>query len=86
MTIQISFRNCIDSANSVLKNQRRVESEQGLYHNTNKFKHKYYYEILNYISEHVTLLNLMDSLGNENHAISIVGYWILTKTTIKHWC
>ena len=28
------------------------------------------------ISEHVTLFQLMDYLGNVNHAISVVGYWI----------
>ena len=29
------------------------------------------------MSENVTLVQLMDSLGNMNHAISVVGYWIL---------
>ena len=28
------------------------------------------------MSEHVTVLHLMYSLGNVNHAISVVGYWI----------
>ena len=28
------------------------------------------------ISEYVTLVQLMDYLGNVNHAISVVGYWI----------
>ena len=28
------------------------------------------------ISENVTLVQLMDSLENVNHAISVVGYWI----------
>ena len=28
------------------------------------------------ISKYVTLVQLMDSLGNVNHAISVVGYWI----------
>ena len=34
------------------------------------------YDILSEISEHVTLVKLMDYLGNVNHAISVVGYWI----------
>ena len=34
------------------------------------------YDILTDISEHVTLVQLMDYLGNVNHAISVVGYWI----------
>ena len=28
------------------------------------------------ISENVTLFQLMDSLGNVNHAISVVGNWV----------
>ena len=34
------------------------------------------YDILKYISEHVTLVQFMDYLVNVNHAISVVGYWI----------
>ena len=34
------------------------------------------YDILEDISEHFTLVQLMDYLGNVNHAISVVGYWI----------
>ena len=31
---------------------------------------------MTYISKHVTLVQLMDYLGNVNHDISVVGYWI----------
>ena len=34
------------------------------------------FDILNYIGEDVTLVQLMGSLGNVNNAISILGYWI----------
>ena len=34
------------------------------------------YKILEYISANVTLVQLMDSLGNVNHATSVVGSWI----------
>ena len=34
------------------------------------------YKVLEDISANVTLVRLMDSLGNVNHAISIVGNWI----------
>ena len=34
------------------------------------------YDIMTDICEHVTLVQLMDYLGNVNHAISVVGYWI----------
>ena len=35
-----------------------------------------YFDILNEISEDVTLVQLMNSLGNVNHAISVIGYCI----------
>ena len=35
-----------------------------------------FYDILIYISEHVTLVQLMDYLVRVNHAISVFGYWI----------
>ena len=41
-----------------------------------KYKKKGYYDILKGISGHVTLVKLMGLLGNMNHAISVVGYWI----------
>ena len=31
--------------------------------------------ILNNVSEHVTFVQLMDSLGNVNHAVIVVGKW-----------
>ena len=34
------------------------------------------HDILTDISEYVTLVKLMDYLGNANHDISVVGYWI----------
>ena len=34
------------------------------------------YDILTDMSENVTLVQLMDYLGNLNHATSVVGYWI----------
>ena len=34
------------------------------------------FDILTDISEHVTLVQLMEYLVNVNHAISVVGYWI----------
>ena len=37
---------------------------------------KYDFDILNDISEDVTLVQLMDSIENVNHAISVVSYWI----------
>ena len=41
-----------------------------------KYKKMGEYEILENIKANVTLVQLMDSLGNVNHAISVVGSWI----------
>ena len=40
------------------------------------YKQKSTFDILNDISEHVNLVQLIDSLGNLNNDISVVGYWI----------
>ena len=40
------------------------------------FRQKGSFNILNDISEYVTLEQLMDYLGNLNNDISVVGYWI----------
>ena len=47
-----------------------------MYYILRKYKKKGSYNILTDISEHVTLVQLMDDLVNVNHAISAVGYWI----------
>ena len=39
-----------------------------------KYKKKGYYDIWTDMSENVTLVQLMDYLGNVNHDISVVGY------------
>ena len=41
-----------------------------------KYKKKGSCDILTEISEHVTLVQLMYSLGNVNHSITVLGYWI----------
>ena len=41
-----------------------------------KYKQKGLYKILEDISENITLSQLIDSLVNVNHAISVVGYWM----------
>ena len=41
-----------------------------------RYKQKGYFYILNNISEHITLVQLRDSLGKFNHDVSVVVYWI----------
>ena len=59
-----------------MKNIRRINGEQKLQYNLKTWKKKDAFDILNVISEDVTLVQLMDLLGNVNHYISIVGHWI----------
>ena len=54
----------------------RNKGENKVHYNLIKYKKNGLYKILEDISEHVTLIQLMNSLGNVNHAISVVGYWI----------
>ena len=68
--------NCIDFANYILKNKKRNVGEARLHYNLITYKKMREYKILEGISENVTLVPLMDSLVNVNHAISVVGNWI----------
>ena len=68
--------NHIDFANTILKNENKIKGTPKVYYILKKYKNRGSYYILTDISEHVTLFQLMDSLGNLNHAISVVGYWI----------
>ena len=44
------------------------------------------FDILNDISKNVTLVKLMETLGNVNHAISIVSNWIFDSNYEKSLC
>ena len=53
-----------------------IKGGQHLRYNMMVWNKKYAFDIPNNISKYITLLQLMDSLGNVNHATSIVRYWI----------
>ena len=59
-----------------MSNRRKIKGEQNLRYNMTIQKKNGAFDILNYISENVTLVQLMNSIGNVNHAISILGHWI----------
>ena len=56
--------------------RKKNRGEAKVHYNLIKYKKKGLYKILEDISEHFTLVQLMDSLGNVNNDISVVGYWI----------
>ena len=60
--------NCIDFANAILKNEKNLNAKQECIKARGKIKIRVFYDIMTDISEHVTLVQSMDSIG--------VGYWI----------
>ena len=78
MTLQTEIcENRIRFANSIITNIRGViKGEQNLRYNLTIWRESDAFDILNDISENVTLVQLMESLVNVNHSISIVGHWI----------
>ena len=68
--------NCIDFANDIMLNNKINKGETRVHYQLIKNKKMGDYKILEDISENVTLVQLMDSLRNVNHAISVVGSWI----------
>ena len=80
------FRNIIHFANDIMTNIMHIKGEQNLRYNMKIWNKKGAFNILNDISENVTLVQLMDTLGNLNHAISIVRYWIFDYNYEKALC
>ena len=66
-----------------MSNRRKIKGEKNLRYNMTIWKKNNAFDILNDISENFTLVHLMDSLGNNNNAISIVGHWIFDSNNKK---
>ena len=69
-----------------MKNRINIKVEQNLQYNLTIWKKNDDFDILNYISEDVTLVQLMGSLVDVNHAISILGYRIFDSNSKKALC
>ena len=75
MTLQtVIFNGRIIFSNAIMKNRRKIKSEQNLIYNQKIRRRNYAFDVLNDISTDVTLVELMYSLGNVNCDISIVGH------------
>ena len=74
--MKIEVDNFIDFVDDILKNQKRNKGEPKVHYNLMKYNKMREYKKLEDISANVTLFRLMDSLGNVNHDISVVGNWI----------
>ena len=64
--------NCIDFANEIMLNRKRNKGEARVHYKLIKYKKIGEYKILEDISANVTLVQLIDSLGNVNHDISVL--------------
>ena len=74
MTSEVGNR--IHFASEILRNNKRNKGETRVHYKLEKYRKKVEYDILKNISANVTLVQFMYSLGNVNHAISVVGSWI----------
>ena len=68
--------NRIDFSNEIMLNHKRNEGEVRMHYKLIKYKKMGDYKTLEYISANVTLVQLIYSIGNMNHAISAVSSWI----------
>ena len=68
--------NCIHFTNYIMLNRKRNKGKARVHYKLIKYKKMGDYKSLEDISENFTLVQLMDSLGNVNHDISVVGSWI----------
>ena len=57
-------------------NRKRNKGEARVHYKLIKYKKKGDYKILEDVSANITLVQLMDSIVNVNHDISVVGNWI----------
>ena len=60
----------------LFRKKGKIKGEPKVQYILVKYKKKGSYDIITYISENFTLVQLMDSLGNVNHAIGVFRYWI----------
>ena len=58
-----------------MSNIKKIKGGQNLRYNLTIWSENDAFDILNYISENVTLVQIMDPLGNVNNDIIIVGHW-----------
>ena len=69
-----------------MTNRNKIKGEHNLRYNLTIWKKNDALDILNDIIDFFTLVQLMDSLGNFNCAISIVGHWIFDSNYKKSIC
>ena len=66
-----------------MSNKRKIKGEHNLRYNMMIWNKHDVFDILNFISDNVTLVQLMDALGHVNRAIVIVGHCIFNSNYKK---
>ena len=79
-------RNLIHFADGIMTKRRKIKGEHNLIYNLKVCQKKDDFYILKSVSEYVTLVQLMDSPGNVNSSINIVGHWIFYSNYEKALC
>ena len=69
-----------------MTNRMKIKGEHHLNYNLKIWKKNDGFYILKNISEYFTLVPLIYSLGNVNHDISIVEYWVFYSNYDKSLC
>ena len=69
-----------------MSNRRKIKGKQNLIYNMTIWREIDSFDILNDITENITVVQLMDSLVNLNHDIIIVGHWIFDSNYKKERC
>ena len=59
--------------NNIMVNMVQKEGEKWLCYTFKSWKQSELFDIINYISEYVTLVQLVDTVQNVSHAVSIAG-------------
>ena len=72
----MGYKDIIAFATAIPEDQVCNPGEQSLHYNIKTWIKQVSFEIIHDISENVTLVKLMGTVGNMNHAVSIVGCWI----------
>ena len=62
-------------ANAIMTNRKIIEGDQHILYKLEHWKKIGTFDIMHNISKYVTLVQLMDSVGNMNNAVSVISKW-----------
>ena len=72
-----AYSDIINFTNSIVLDKARNKGEKHIRYKLEKWNKMSIFDVLDNISKHVTLMQLMYSLGNVNHSVGVDGNFIL---------